>query len=109
MKSKIIPFIITCVLIAAHFLRDGNSLMVIISLLFPLLLLIKKNWVLIVSQLFAYLGAGLWLGTTLQVASERITYDQDWIRMALILGAVAIFSGWSGLLLNHKKVMRNYQ
>ena len=108
MKSKTIPFIITCVLIAAHFLRDGNILMVLVSLIFPLLLLVKKKWVLILSQLFAYMGGGLWLGTTMQIANERIAFNEDWTRMAIILGTVTAFSIFSGFSLNHQKVTENY-
>ncbi len=108
MKSKIIPYILTCILVAAHFLRDGNLLMVVVSILFPLILLIKKRWVLIPAQLFAYLGGGLWLGTTMQIANERIAFNEDWTRMAIILGTVTAFSIISGMLLNHDKVTKHY-
>ncbi len=109
MKSKIIPYILTCVLIAAHFMRASNGFMVIVSTLFPLMLFIKKPWVPMISQIFAYLGAGLWLGTTLDIAKERLMMGDDWIRMAAILGVVALFSAWSGILLNHDKVTEHYK
>ncbi len=108
MKRRIIPFILTCILIGAHFMRDGNRLLTLLSIIFPLLLLIKQRWVLIVSQIFAYIGAWLWVGTAIEIAEMRMLFNEDWTRMAIILGTVAAFSVWSGVLLNSKKVKENY-
>ncbi|MBI4825024.1 MAG: hypothetical protein HY807_01190 [Nitrospirae bacterium] len=62
----------------------------------------------IVIQFFALAGAGVWINTIIEIADERMHFNEPWIRMALILGAVALFTLFSGLLLNAKKVKDNY-
>ncbi len=93
---------------SAHFLRDQNYPLVLISLLIPFLLLIKKRWVLYVIQTLAVAGTGVWINTIVVIAQYRIHESTPWVRMAVILGAVALFTLCSGLLLNLKKVKDKY-
>jgi len=44
----------------------------------------------------------------MQIANERIAFNEDWTRMAIILGTVTAFSIFSGFSLNHQKVTENY-
>lgn len=104
----IIPLILSSLMLSAHFYRHYNYPMMVISILVPLLLLIKKRWVLAVIQLFALGGAGVWINTIVVIADERMRSGGPWIRMAVILGTVALFTASSGFLLNLKKVKDNY-
>ncbi|MBI4842908.1 MAG: hypothetical protein HY809_01090 [Nitrospirae bacterium] len=108
MLPRIIPFIISALMIAAHFYRHYNYPLMAASLFLPLLLLLKRRWALRVIQLFAFTGAGVWINTIFEIAHERINYGESWIRMAFILGVVAFFTLFSGLLLNSKKVKERY-
>lgn len=103
-----IPLLLSSLITSAHFYRHYNYPLMIVSILVPLLLLIKKRWVLIVIQLFALAGAGVWIYTIVIIADERMRSGEPWIRMAVILGGVALFTLLSGLLLNLKKVKENY-
>ncbi|MDO8283214.1 MAG: hypothetical protein Q7U10_11440 [Thermodesulfovibrionia bacterium] len=103
-----IPLLLSSIIISAHFYRHYNYPMMIVSILVPLLLLIKKRGILILIQLFALAGAGVWINTIVVIANERMRSGEPWIRMAVILGAVAAFTLFSGLLLNLKKVKENY-
>jgi hypothetical protein len=51
MILRLIAFFIASLLLAAHFLRDGSLGLVVVSLLVPLFLLIRKWWILIALQL----------------------------------------------------------
>jgi hypothetical protein len=49
-----------------------------------------------------------WISTIVEIANIRITMGEPWGKMAMILGAVALFTAVSGLILNVKKVKEKY-
>ncbi len=108
MILRIIPLIIASLLLAAHFLRDGNLGLVAVCLLLPLLLVVKKRWSLIILQLFTYVGAAIWVSTAIGIAQRRILQGVPWSRMAIILGVVALFTVFAGLVLNSTVVKEKY-
>lgn len=91
------------ILIAAHFLRSGSVLLVLIGLAFPFLLLFKKPWLNRVVQLLLILAAGEWLLTLLIFTAQRRITGEPWARMALILGAVALLNVVSAVAVNPRK------
>lgn len=102
------PVIVAALLLAAHFLRSGDFLAAIACLLAPLLLLVRERWSLIVLQVLAYVGAGLWLITTLEILQERLKLGLPWVRLVTILAAVTLFTVVAGLLLNSARVKNRY-
>lgn len=82
--------IISSVLIAAHFLRSGSILLVALCLAMPLLLLSQKRWSARLLQGFLVLAGSEWVRTLWSIALERRDQDRPWIRMAVILGSVAV-------------------
>jgi hypothetical protein len=105
---KLFPFIFSAPIVGAHFLRSGNLLLAAVCALFPFLLLLRKPWVLIAGQVFAYLGSVLWVLTAVEIANRRILFNEPWARMAAILGGVALLTLVGGLMLNHKQVREHY-
>jgi hypothetical protein len=108
MVLRVIPVIIAALILAAHFLRAGNFVVMAACLLAPLLLLIRERWSLIVLQVLAYVGAGLWLTTILEILQQRLRLGLPWTRLVLILGGVALFTLIAGLLLNSAAVKEKY-
>ena len=108
MLLSVILLIIAAVGLAAHFLRNGELLLVTVCLLLPLLLFLKKRWSLIVLQLFAYLGTLVWVQTAVQIVQERVALGRPWARMVVILGTVALLTALAGLLLNSAVVKEKY-
>lgn len=108
MVLRIIPVIIAWLLLAAHYSRADNIVFMILSLLIPFLLLLKKRWALISLQVLTYAGALVWVQTTIQYARQRAIDGEPWLRLAIILGTVAFFTLISALLLNSKKVKKTY-
>jgi hypothetical protein len=80
----------------------------LVSVLVPLLLLIRKRWSLILVQLSAYAAAVVWGYTTIHLVQERIISARPWSGAVIILSSVALFSVFAGLLLNSRKVRERY-
>ena len=108
MSVRISLFVIAALLLAAHFFRAGNFLLVALCLATPLLFLYRKRWSLILLQLTAYAATASWLWTALQLVALRQQAGQPWIAAALILGAVACFTLVAGLLLNSRCMRERY-
>lgn len=108
MILRVIPFVIACLLLGAHFLRDGNLGLVLVSILAPLFLLIRKRWILIVLQLWAYSGAAVWLYTLVSLIQERMLFGRPWGVAVIILGSVTLFTVAAGALLDSRAVREKY-
>jgi len=108
MIIRIILLILSFLILAAHFSRAGNSVLTILCMLVPLLLFIKRRWILLVFQILLYCGVFVWINTIIQIASDRIDLGQPWIRMAIILGVLALITGLSGVLLNSNVIKKRY-
>ena len=106
---RLLPVIISLLLLGAHFLRAGQSILVTASLLLIIPLLLRNAWVPRLIQLVLVLGAVEWLRTLYNVAQIRMDMGMPWTRMALILGGVALFTALSGLVFRSKKLRARYQ
>jgi hypothetical protein len=108
MGWRIVPVVLAFLLLAAHFLRGDAFTLVAVSLLAPLLLFIHRRPALRLVQGLLFLGAGVWLLTAAVVGRQRVMLQEPWLRMALILGAVALLTIWAGVLLNGSRVKDRY-
>ena len=105
---RLLPVFISFVLLAAHFFRAGQTVMVLLGLFLLLLLILRKSWVPWVLQVALLLGAVEWLRTLYFIAQMRIELGMPWIRMAIILGAVALFTAFSSLVFRSKALRNRY-
>jgi hypothetical protein len=96
---RLLPIMFSALLLAAHFLRAGIMALVILSLLFPLLLLTHSKWASRLVQLILLLGALEWIRTTLAIIDERRAAGVPWTTAAIILGLVAVLTAASALVL----------
>ncbi len=99
MILRIIPSLIACVMLGAHFLRAGNIVLTFFVALFPFLLLFKSRWAWLAVQYMDYLGAMVWSVTALGIIQERVAMGRAWGVSAVILGLASIFSIFAGILL----------
>lgn len=106
---RLLPVFISFLLLAAHFVRAGQVVVVVVLLSLLLLLFVRKFWVPWVIQLTLLLGAFEWLGTLYTVAQMRISSGMPWTRMAIILGAVALFTALSSLVFRSKALRNRFQ
>jgi len=89
---RLLPATFSCLLIAAHFHRAGITYIAILCLLLPVLLLVNRHWSIRTMQLLLVSFALEWLRTLFNLVHIRMDYDMPWLRLAIILGIVTIFT-----------------
>ncbi len=108
MIRRIIPLILSYIVLGAHFLRYGNLPVVLICLLIPFALFIKKRWVLRSVQILTVLGGLFWLKVAADILMVRMLTGESWGRMVAILATVALFTLWSAWLIGRPAVAEKY-
>lgn len=109
MVPRIGLYIVASLLIAAHFLRQGNLLLVVVSVLVPLFFVYRRPWTLVVLQIAAYLASAIWIVTALRLVQERLAMGRPWAVAVIILGAVACATAIAGALLNSRAIKDKYR
>ena len=105
---RLLPVIISFIMLAAHFMHAGLMYLVYLMSVLPFLLFFKKSWVPLFFQAVLLLGAAEWLRTLYFMTLVRLEYGEPWMRMAVILGTVAVFTALSGLMFWNKKLAARY-
>ncbi len=106
---RLLPVIVSAILMAAHLLWHGMIPLVVLSLAFPAILLIRRPWVVRVVQVALCLVACEWIRTAIWLAHRRLASGAPWTRMAVILGVVAIVTGASALVFRSPSLRRRYR
>ena len=95
-------------MLGAHFLRYGNWLGVIGAIVLIALLFVRRSWVARLLQVVLVLGALEWARTLYALAVVRAAHDLPYLRMSVILAAVALVSLCSALLFQLQTLKRLY-
>ena len=98
--------VLSALLLAAHFRWHGLDWLSYPVLLFPFLLFFKRPWAARLVQVFLFLGSLEWLRTTIEIALRRVDAGEPWVRMAIILTSVAVFTAVSALPFSRNKFFR---
>ena len=106
---RLFPVIFSFLILSAHFSRAGSPLLLIIFLLLPLLLFIKKTWVVRLIQIFLVIGSIEWIRILFVYTNERQAIGQPYIRLIIILGVVALFTGLSALVFRNQALRKRYK
>lgn len=104
----LLPASLSLVVLAAHFLRTGNLLLVLLILALIPLLALRRRWVRRAVQVVLVLGALEWLRTLLVLVHFRMMSGEPFGRMVVILGTVALFTALSALLFQTGRLRRRY-
>ncbi len=105
---RVLPVILSFILLAAHFSRSGLSELMLMCIVMPFLLFIQKIWVVRFLQILLLLGSLEWIRTLYNYAVERQAIGESWIRLAIILGVVALFTGLSALVFRFGSLKKRY-
>jgi hypothetical protein len=105
---RLLPVILSCLLLAAHFSRNEIMLLTLVSLVLPLVLLVRRQWVPRLFQVLLVLGALEWIRRLIALALERQGAGEEWVRMALILGVVAALTASSALVFRGGALKQRY-
>ena len=105
---RLLPVMVSFVLMAAHFLRADNGALVAVCLALPLMLLVSRSWVARVVQLLLVLAGIEWLRTMVVLISRRQDAGEPWMRLALILVSVSLLTMASALVFRLAALRERY-
>jgi uncharacterized membrane protein len=105
---QLLPAVLSLLVLAAHFLRSGNLLMVIVLLTIVGLLGVRRPWAAYTAQAALAVGVIEWIRTLVTLAAERAKAGEPGERMVLILGSVALGTGLSILVFGTARLRRRY-
>jgi len=106
---KILPIILCFLLLAAHFGRANIFILQYLSLLIPFLLFWKSKIAARSIQILLILSGIEWIRTTVYYARIRIENGESWLRLAIILGTVAILNFATILVFKTKSMRERYK
>lgn len=96
------------VLLAAHFYRAAAWPLLAATLAMLALMVLRRPWVPRLLQLALLAAAAEWLWTAAMLVQQRLALGQPWLRMALILGAVALLTLAAAAVFRGAGVRRRY-
>jgi hypothetical protein len=108
MAALLIPTLLSCLVLAAHFFRGGHTFLMLAVCAAPLLLLIHRAWATRMVQAILLVGALEWVRMLLQIRAIRIDEGREWHRMAFVLSGVAVFTFLSACAYFLPPVRRHY-
>jgi hypothetical protein len=100
--------VLSLLVLAAHFLRAGALPVVGALLLLVALLFVRRPWAARTIQIVLVLGALEWLRTLYLLAGVRIDSGEPFLRLVLILGAVALVTLIAALSFQTRSLRRVY-
>lgn len=101
---RLIPVILSAILLAAHFSRAGLPALSLVALGLPLLLLVRRPWAARAIQLALVLGGLEWLRAAWGYVRQRMALGEPWTRLLVILGVVALFTWASALVFRSSRL-----
>ncbi len=105
---KIFLIAFCSLLMAAHLGRSNMFVLQYISLLIPFILFWKNKISARVIQLFLILYGFEWIRTIFHYARIREASGEDWLRLAIILGVVALLNFATILVFRTKSMKQRY-
>ncbi len=100
---------LSALLLGAHFLRVGDGVGVAASLALLALLAVPRRWAARATQAALLLGAAEWLRTLIRLVAERREEQAPYVRMAIILGAVAALTAVSALAFDSRRLRERFR
>lgn len=105
---KLLPVIISMLILGAHFYRAGHLLLTGVAVLSLGLLCIRRPFVAWLMQGLLVAGAAEWLSTAARLVMFRQAQGLPWFRLAMILGLVALCTLLSALIFRTSGLKARY-
>jgi hypothetical protein len=106
---RLVPLILSTLLIAAHFMRFYGLEAAVAGLLLLGTLFVRHQWILRFWQGVLAVAAIIWIDTTYGIVQFRQELNQPWLRLMIIMSAVIAFTVFSGFWLENKRIKAFYQ
>lgn len=94
--------------LAAHFLREGNFFLVLLTLVVLVTLWSRQLWAVVLNQIALAGGAVIWVGTAGQVLEKRLDAGRPYARMLAILLTVAALAVATAVLWAVPRIRRTW-
>lgn len=105
---KLIPVFFSFLILSAHFSRVDMFFLSLLFLIFPLLLIIKKQWVVRFIQIVLTIGSIEWIRSLFVYVNQRQAIGEPYFRLIIILGIVALFTVLSALVFKNQALKERY-
>lgn len=102
----LLPAILSLLTLGAHFFRARNWLGLAFVLVLLVLPAVRKPVCARIVALALLFGAAEWIRTAYRIGSARADHGLPWMRMAVILGAVALVTGLSAIPFRSRRLKR---
>lgn len=99
MAVTVVLVVLAQLVLGAHVLRAGHTELAVALALSPLLLLVRRSWAPRALQVVLAVGTLEWLRTIDLLVRWRLAEGVPYVRMAVILGAVALVTALATLAL----------
>ena len=106
---QLLPVSLSLLVLGAHFYRTGNLLLVAPLPILLALLFVRKPWAARILQGALLIGAVEWVRTLVILANYRAGVGLPYVRLVVILAAVALVCLLSSLVFRSRRVRRWYR
>lgn len=109
--SKLLLFApaLSLAVLAAHFYRAGTWWLAIACVVLVTLLAVPRAWAARLVRACLLAGAAEWVWTVFTLAHQRVALGQPWMRLVVILGAVALLTAASALVFRNARLRTRYR
>jgi hypothetical protein len=106
---RLTPVFLSVLLLGAHFFRAGQPVLVLLALIVPLVLSVRRPWAVRIVQIELIIGAIEWIRTTVILAMARESLGLPWSRLVVILGSVTLLTLFSVLVFESDSLRKRYE
>lgn len=106
---RLLPVILSLLLLGAHFSRHNLGLLIVVPLVLLGLLFLREPWVARLVQWVLAFASLEWLRTAVVLALQRQHQGMPWGRSAVILGTVCVFTLASTLVFRSAGLRERYR
>jgi len=106
---QLLPAGLSALVLAAHFLRAGNPVLALAALSLIALMFVRRAWAARLIQFGLVLGTLEWAYTLILLVSMRRHTGRPFMRLAVILGAVAAVTASSALLFRARALRQHFR
>lgn len=103
------PILFAALLLGAHFLRSGHLSAVALSMALPVLLAVRRPWAAAILRISLIVGALEWARTASALILTRREMGEPFLRLAAILGGVAVATALCLLVFRSQRVKQYFR
>ena len=105
----LLPPLVSILLLIVHFFRGGTVPAMLLCVFLLLLLLVRRPWAVRILQVSLLLGSVEWVRVALLLTTARIEAGAPYLRLACILGSVALLTFGSVFVFHLGTVRRHFK